>query len=307
VFCAWRGTLAASGHPRLEKKRHPGVASFAAMEYHEYPAGARLAPFVDRLWTLSGSGPEMAGATQPVLPDGRSELIIHFGDPFDRGSVDGAFERQSAIIFAGQLTGQLLLRPSGAAAVLGIRFHPFGASSLVDIPQHRVAGATPALEDIDGPLARALAPVRSMTDQPARAIPFVRSVLERAIRPDRLDARVRAAAAAVAGSCGTLPVESLARLAGMSRRHLERRFLDDVGVSPKRLGRITRFQAVLHALQDGEPRARGAATAAQFGYADQAHFIREFRELAGCTPAGHLLQQAALTGFFITGGRAPVT
>jgi AraC-like DNA-binding protein len=34
------------------------------------------------------------------------------------------------------------------------------------------------------------------------------------------------------------------------------------------------------------------------GYADQAHFIRDFRELAGCSPGAHLLDRAELTGFF---------
>lgn len=277
------------------------------MDYQEYPPGPRLASYVDRLWTLTGTAGEMAGASQPVLPDGRTELIIHFGDPFDRASPDGAFERQAAIIFAGQLTRQLLLRPTGAAAVVGIRFHPHGAAALVDIPQHLVAGATPELAALSAPLARALAPVRSMTGEPTRAVPFVRAVLERAVRPERVDPRLRMAAAAVTASCGRLPVERLAGLAGMSRRHLERRFLDAVGMSPKRLGRITRFQAALQTLQqDGPGAGGGAATAAQFGYADQSHFIREFRALADCTPSEHLLQQAALTGFFITSHHPPV-
>ena len=276
------------------------------MNYQEYSPGPRLAAYVERLWTLTGTASEMAGASQPVLPDGRPELIIHFADPFDRAAADGAFERQTAIIFAGQLTGELLLRPTGAAAVLGVRFHAFGASAVLNVPQHLVAGATPDLAELSAPLARALGSVRSMTGEPARAVPFVRGVLERAVRPERVDPRIRAASEAVTASCGSLSVDAVATLAGMSRRHLERRFLDAVGLSPKRLGRITRFQAALQAMQSGQPRAGGAATAAQFGYADQSHFIREFRDLAGCTPSEYLLQQAALTGFFITNQRPPV-
>ena len=276
------------------------------MEYQEYAPGAQLAPYVDRFWTLTGSAAEMAGEVQPVLPDGRAELIIHFADPFERAGADGLFARQAPVIFAGQLTGQLLLRPSGAAAVLGVRFHACGAAPFLDMPQHRLAGITPALEELSRPLARALEPARSMTEQPARAVGFVRQVLERLMRPSAVDPRIQAAASILTASCGRIPVEQVAGLAGISRRHLERRFLDVVGMSPKRLARITRFQAALHALQTGEPGGTGAATAAAFGYADQPHFIREFRELAGCTPSAHLLQQAALTGFFITGTRPSV-
>ena len=275
------------------------------MDYQEYPPGPQLAPYVDRFWTLTGSAAEMAGEVQPVLPDGRTELIVHLGDAFERGSIDGLFERQAPIIFAGQLTSELLLRPTGAAAVLGVRFHPFGATAFLDVPQHRLAGVTPALEDLSRPLARALASVRSVTDRPARAVPLVRQVLERMVRPEDADPRIHAAVSIVMASRGRIPVEGVATVAGMSRRHLERRFLDVVGMSPKRLARITRFQAAVAALTAGTD-GSAAATAATFGYADQPHFIREFRELAGCTPSAHLLQQAALTGFFITGPRPSV-
>jgi AraC-like DNA-binding protein len=43
---------------------------------------------------------------------------------------------------------------------------------------------------------------------------------------------------------------------------------------------------------------RGTRTAATCGYADQAHFIRDFSEFAGCAPGAHLLRRAELNGFF---------
>ena len=85
----------------------------------------------------------------------------------------------------------------------------------------------------------------------------------------------------------------------MTRRHLERRFMDSVGISPKRLARITRFQRALRVLEASESKRTGAITAAMCGYADQPHFIREFRELAGCSPGEHLLRQGEITGFFV--------
>jgi hypothetical protein len=69
-----------------------------------------------------------------------------------------------------------------------------------------------------------------------------------------------------------------------------------VGISPKRLARIIRFQRALRMLQRFA--GGGAATALACGYADQPHFIRDFTELAGCPPAAHLLRHAELSGFF---------
>jgi AraC-like DNA-binding protein len=49
---------------------------------------------------------------------------------------------------------------------------------------------------------------------------------------------------------------------------------------------------------EGGGAGSGALAAHACGYADQAHFIRDFRELAGCSPGVHLLERAELTGFF---------
>jgi len=69
-------------------------------------------------------------------------------------------------------------------------------------------------------------------------------------------------------------------------------------MSPKRLARIVRFQHALRMLRALEAGDRGTRTAIDGGYADQAHFIRELRELAGCPPETHLLRDAELNGFF---------
>ena len=92
----------------------------------------------------------------------------------------------------------------------------------------------------------------------------------------------------------------LGAVALMTRRHLERRFLSTFGIGPKRLARIARFQRALRVLDQADPRRRGTITAAACGYADQSHFIREFRALAGCSPAEHLVARAELTGFFVS-------
>uniref|UniRef100_UPI0018922E4F helix-turn-helix domain-containing protein n=1 Tax=Catenulispora rubra TaxID=280293 RepID=UPI0018922E4F len=84
---------------------------------------------------------------------------------------------------------------------------------------------------------------------------------------------------------GAVPphVPALADAVGLSERQLRRRFTEAVGYGPKTLHGILRFQ---HALRLGRaaPDAGLADVAYQAGYADQAHFAREVRRLAGVTP-----------------------
>jgi AraC-like DNA-binding protein len=269
------------------------------MHYCEFTPTLPLSRFVERIWTLTGAAAELESASQPILPDGRPELVMHFGDAFERLTPGGQISRQGATIFAGQLTRQLTLRPTGVIAVLGVRFHPFGAASFLDTPQHRLAGLTPGIDEIAPALARALDGVRDETDDVRIAVPLVQTVLEKWAGTREPDQRLQIATRAIVQSGGAISIDRLADRLSVTRRHLERRFLEGIGISPKRLARITRFQRAVRVLEEVDPRRRGAITAATCGYADQSHFIREFRQLAGCSPAEHLLKHGEMTGFFV--------
>jgi transcriptional regulator GlxA family with amidase domain len=77
-------------------------------------------------------------------------------------------------------------------------------------------------------------------------------------------------------------VREVARLTGYSERRLSSLFREAVGLSPKVYTRLQRFQVALNALHTGS--ASMGQIASHAGYADQAHFAREFREFAALTP-----------------------
>ncbi len=273
------------------------------MQYAEFAPVPDLAPVLDRVWALQGHVDDLGGEPQVVLPDGRPELVIHFGDPFDRIDVlDGraTVTRQPAILFAGQLTRQLVLKPTGRIGVLGLRFHPFGAAALLPSPQDELAGSTPGVDGVSPRLAQALEEVRDGIENPADAVLPAQRAIVPFLDLTRIDPRVRDVCLAIDASSGLASIDELAGPSGMTRRHLERRFLQVVGMSPKRLARIARFQRAVRHLEGVEDGTRpgGAVTAAACGYADQAHFIRDFKDLAGCPPGEHLVTRGVLTGFF---------
>jgi AraC-like DNA-binding protein len=267
------------------------------VDYRELLPIPELADFVDCVWTLTGDA-RGTGDPQPVLPDGRPELIVHFGDPFQRLEDAGGSERQGSMLFAGQLTRQLTLQPTGVIAVLGIRFQPHGAAGFMAVPQHELAGVPIGLDAISPLLARDLRVVQDSAAGVSEAAVLAQHVLARSLERSAVDPRVRFAVDAIQRSRGRLSIDRLAEAAGLTRRHLERRFLPAVGVSPKRLARLARFQHALQVLgSDASP--SGADTALACGYADQSHFIRDFRSIAGCSPGEHLLRRGEITGFFI--------
>jgi AraC-like DNA-binding protein len=268
------------------------------MRYAEHAPAAVLEPFIRCLWTLDGHAADLDAPVQPILPDGCPELVIHLGDPFERLYPDARIERQASVLLAGQLTGQLSLRPTGRVAVVGVRFHPDGAAALVNIPQHDLVGLTIDVDALSPALGRSLRAASRSASSPSDALDAVQSCLAEWVNTSGPDPRMRYAVDAIRRHHGDLSIDALARRIGWTRRHLERRFRQVVGVSPKRLARIARFQAALRVLERIDVPRRGTRTALAVGYADQAHFIREFHELAGCAPGAHLLRNAELNGYF---------
>src|SRR4051794_7760386 len=94
-----------------------------ANSYEEQPPPLSLAAHVQCVWRYS-AGHDLT--PQRVPPDGRAELILHHGMPYEEWR-DGAWAAQPRILFAGQLTRPLLLRAPGRVEVLAVRFKPAGA------------------------------------------------------------------------------------------------------------------------------------------------------------------------------------
>jgi AraC-like DNA-binding protein len=121
-------------------------------------------------------------------------------------------------------------------------------------------------------------------------IAALRAVLERVVagRPPALLAQARqvTAAAAFAEQDRTvLRVEQLAAAAGVGVRTLQRMFAQHLGVSPAWV--IRRWRIVEAADRPAHDDVEWAELAAELGYADQAHLVRDFRAHLGTTPAAY--------------------
>src|SRR5437899_1531277 len=97
--------------------------------------------------------------------------------------------------------------------------------------------------------------------------------------------------------CIELIVHLGERFHGLTPRHLQRRFAARVGVTPKTLARILRFQNTLRhrAAQGGRDWLR---IAIDCGYTDQSHLIRDYAEFAGETPVGLRAAEGELSAYF---------
>jgi methylphosphotriester-DNA--protein-cysteine methyltransferase len=98
--------------------------------------------------------------------------------------------------------------------------------------------------------------------------------------PDEI---VQAAVAAISMSVGTARVSQITKKIGLSERQFLRRFQRAVGLTPKQFARVVRFRAAAVDVAMRDAKSWGEV-AAQRGYSDQSHLVRDFAELLGMTP-----------------------
>jgi AraC-like DNA-binding protein len=223
------------------------------------------------------------------------ELILNFGAEFVQ-HCEGHRELQPRNFFVGQMTGPILISPTGAVQLIGIRFHPGGTAPFLRLPLHEITDHVVELGSLSSTLERDLLCVSLVSASLTKKIAAIEEFLTRELSSREIDPRLMRLAAKIVDSGGLVSVDQLANDAGLSSRQLERRFLREIGLGPKLLGRIIRFQQVFRAVEHCD--AAWATIAIECGYYDQAHLIRDFHQFARQTPAVLFEHQSALTESF---------
>jgi len=230
-----------------------------------------------------------------ILPDGCVELILNFGAEFSQ-HCEGRQQLQPRNFLVGQMTGPILISPTGAVQLIGIRFHPGGTLPFMRLPLHEITDHVVELSSLSSKLERDLLHAASVSCSLLDKATAIEDFLTGELLSRKHDSRLMKLAARIVESGGLVSVDQLANDAGISSRQLERRFLREVGLGPKLLARIIRFQQVFRAVEQCD--AAWATVAIECGYYDQAHLIRDFHQFARQTPAVLFGHQSALTESF---------
>lgn len=221
-------------------------------------------------------------------------VILNFGPHWEVGSPrteNGALLPYDSFI-AGLHDQSADTLSGGDSACLQVNLTPLGAFRLLGLPMHEIANRTLDLMDLLGAGG-------------ADLIDRLRHAGDWRQRFDHLDAFLlaRISDAVPAGgnfgddiawalhqlqrSHGRIAIGRLADDLSVSRKRLIARFHDQIGLPPKTIGRIYRFNRMLAHLQRPK-RPSLAELADACGYYDQAHFNRDFRDFAGMAPGAYL-------------------
>jgi AraC-like DNA-binding protein len=212
-------------------------------------------------------------------------LVISFGEAFaiGLGRAPHGNDRYGSFT-AGLFAGPVTIDSFGASNCIQINFTPLGARRFFRMPMSELTDRMAGLDDVLSAEGTALRD--KLGDAPGWEARFDIAeafVARRLAGVDAPSPEIAWAFGRIAATGGQARVASIAEKVGWSRKHLARRFADEIGLGPKSVSRIVRLNRAISAARNG---GSWAGIAADCGYADQAHMVREFRELAGSSPVG---------------------
>lgn len=242
------------------------------VEHRRLLPSPALAPFVAHFWSVAWR--LRAPFTAKTLPHPCVHITFERSDDATlRAGVGGVRRRRFEKVLRGE------------GSVFGIKFRPGAFAPLSDAPASALTERVVAVDEIFGErgsdLARAIFASEELEERIALAEAFLEPRLPTDLPEELVELRDLCERMAVDATL--LGVEDCARVSGLDRRTLERRFRRYVGVGPKWV--LCRYR--LHeaaARLDAPKRPTLAALAAELGYADQAHFARDFKATIGQTP-----------------------
>lgn len=184
----------------------------------------------------------------------------------------------------------MLVSSEGLQQGIQVNFSPLGASMFFGCAMDQLANRSIPLDAALGPAAGRLAErLAGLPDWDARFALLDGVIARRLLDASEPPPGVAWAWRELVRSAGAVAIGSLADSLGWSRKLLVARFRERIGLPPKSVARVLRFERAVGLLVQGG--RRPVDVAMECGYYDQAHFYREFIEFTGQAPAAFLARQ----------------
>jgi AraC-like DNA-binding protein len=241
-----------------------------------------LSMFVEYFWYVQGYNP--THSRELTFPDGSVEVVIDLGDDtirlFNREGSELIF---GSSIVCGPHSEYFVIDTANESRVIGIHFKPGGIHPFLKDSLDKILNTHLSLDILWGSRAGEIRDELLASSLPEVMFRVLeRRLLSLAFRPLEQHPAVEYALNELRRSQVAKIIEHI----GMSHRRFNQMFKEEVGMAPKQLSRIYRFQEAMRLIGNGGNIA-WADIAMACGYYDQAHFIKDFQSFSGINPSNY--------------------
>ena len=254
------------------------------MNYQTFKPHPDLESLVNFYWSLEVPA-EYNSQKQRIIPDGCIEMAFILGDDIKRYTSEDEFIIQPRAMVLGQTIEPFYIQPIGYVNTFAVSFYPYGFANFISEPIKKLVNKETPIDLVFGEVsAKELERnIIKATDTKER-IEFIEKFLfDKLNDKTTIDNIVKTTIDTLLSTKGSAQINKILKQDLSKRRQLERKFLEQIGISPKQLGKVIRLQSALKILLNEESENL-TNIAYKSEYYDQSHFIKDFKEFTGISP-----------------------
>ena len=237
------------------------------------------------------------------LPSSDVHLIISLGDPIEVVQMPNSMQRPSALtaLVSGLQNAPALVRQNRYVFGLHVFIKPLGVRAILGVASEEISSLVLNLSDIWGNGAESLIETLLAPIPGTSASPFSTEHLSRSLTHSAHSVRSLGRGRDWRKATGLCRFSNLRMKSVITRRHFSERFREMIGVTPKSVARVLRFERACRLISDN--RLGLAQVAIVCGYYDQAHLTREWYAFASCSPKAWITRELPFLQDYEIGGR----
>lgn len=264
------------------------------MFYKKYKPAKALKPFVECYYVWEGYPTTDINIESP--PPGLCSIVFNFKKPYQLSNAKYEKKPVPKFFISGQALKNYTLHISGEIGAIGIVLRPPALYHFTNIPTYSFTDERIPFDQIftndHDQLLRALNH-RGTHDKVAEMKKYMLHLCSKFAygTPEIIYASNE-----IFETKGQCNIPELIKSVYMSRRTFERKFLEEVGLSPKTYAKIRRFGYTC-SLMAGNREVDFMEVLHRGGYYDQSHFIKDFKYFAGRTPRTYAQTNVELANY----------
>lgn len=258
-------------------------------KYQQLPPHKDLSSFVNYFFVSEGAEPSDEKIKLMLVPDGHFDIFWHSGADFEYEIKETGQSNSNELIIAGQMTRASYLKMRFPVTIVGAKLFAHALHPLVKTRLCEFTDKIFNFEDIFEDSKELIKSMRRAGDK-FEALRMLQSylidkyskckIIDECKEIDSITFNI---SRNLFCESGNITLKEIARIYDISPRQIERKFDRFIGLSPKMLSRVIRFGSCLSAIQRS-PGRKTLEVIHSFGYYDQTHFIKEFKDFVKLTP-----------------------
>ena len=247
-----------------------------------------LKSYIEKMWLFESSGKMPVDDLKLVVPNGNIKLSVAFRNGIVaamNGQVFTSKEQNISLTGLADVPVILDVEKDVATGTIVVEFNPQGAYRFFQISLSDIKNQIHPLTDILGTAAKQLEEQISNVQSVNGKVALVQKFLLKQFMQQAEDSIFEYCVARITSSKGKITIKELEKKTGYSSRWLNMKFADKLGISPKNLSTIIRFNQYYNAVANNNE-MDFMQNAFYDHYYDQSHFLKEFKRFTGLSHSG---------------------